>query len=258
MRTAVVTGGGGDIGRAIATALLEDGYAVLLADIAGLSAEARAASLGPNARHCQCDVTDPASVAGLAETAAAMGEVAVLVNNAGGVTSPSLQSTSVEHWRRDLALNLEGAFNCFRALESRLKASRGAVVNIASVNGLGVFGHPGYSAAKAGLLQLTRMIAVEYGQYGIRCNAVAPGTVMTQAWKDRVAANPDVFEQARRYYPLGRIASTVDVANAVRFLAGPMAQAITGVCLPVDCGLTAGQAGLAATFSQSSDYEAPG
>jgi len=254
MRTAIVTGAGGDIGRAIAAALLEDGYAVLVADIAGPSAEAAAAELGPDAKPCQCDVTDPASVARLAEAAVAMGEVAVLVNNAGGVTSPSLQSTSVEQWRRDLALNLEGAFNCFRAVEAQLKATKGSVVNIASVNGLGVFGHPGYSAAKAGLLQLTRMIAVEYGQYGIRCNAVAPGTVMTQAWKDRVAANPAVFEEARRHYPLGRVAGTVDIANAVRFLAGPMAQAITGVCLPVDCGLTAGQAALAATFSQSPDY----
>lgn len=256
MRTAIVTGAGGDIGRAIAAALVEDGYAVLVADVAGLSAEAAAASLGPDARHCRCDVTDPASVARLAEAASAMGELAILVNNAGGVTSPSLQSTSVEQWRRDLALNLEGAFNCFRAVEDQLKATRGAVVNIASVNALGVFGHPGYSAAKAGLVQLTRMIAVEYGQYGIRCNAVAPGTVMTQAWKDRVAANPSVFEEARRHYPLGRFAATTDIADAVRFLAGPMAAAITGVCLPVDCGLTAGQAALAATFSQSPDYGA--
>lgn len=256
MRTAIVTGAGGDIGRAIAAALLEDGYAVLVADIAGLSAEAAAARLGPNTRHCECDVTDPASVARMAEAAAALGEVAVLVNNAGGVTGPSLQSTSVEQWRRDLALNLEGAFNCFRAVEADLKASKGAVVNIASVNGLGVFGHPGYSAAKAGLLHLTRMIAVEYGQYGIRCNAVAPGTVMTQAWKDRVAANPGVFDEAKRHYPLGRVAATTDIANAVRFLAGPLAAAITGICLPVDCGLTAGQASLAATFSQSPDYGA--
>lgn len=79
-------------------------------------------------------MTDPASAARMAEVAAALGEIAVLVNNAGGVTSPSLQSTGVEQWRRDLALNLEGAFNCFRAVEGQLKATRGAVVNIASVN----------------------------------------------------------------------------------------------------------------------------
>jgi len=254
MTVAVVTGAAGDIGRAIGAGMLADGHIVLVADRDGPAADAAATLLGPGATPWQCDVTDPASVARMAEAAAAMGEVAILVNNAGGVTSPSLQSTGVEEWRRDLALNLEGAFNCFRALELQLKASRGVVVNIASVNGLGVFGHPGYSAAKAGLLQLTRMIAVEYGRFGIRANAVAPGTVMTQAWKDRVTANPAVFEEARLHYPLGRVAGTVDIANAVRFLAGPLAQAITGVCLPVDCGLTAGQAALAGTFSQSADY----
>lgn len=254
MSVAVVTGAGGDIGRAIVAGLVEDGHAVLLADLDLDAAEAAAAAFGPIARAWRCDVTDPGSVARMADGAAALGEVTVLVNNAGGITSASLQSTGLDQWRRDLALNLEGAFTCFRALESQLKATRGSVINIASVNALGVFGHPGYSAAKAGLLQLTRMIAVEYGRYGIRANAVAPGTVMTQAWKDRVAANPSVFDEVVRHYPLGRVAGTDDVANAVRFLAGPMAAAITGTCLPVDCGLTAGQTGLAATFSQSLDY----
>ena len=130
----------------------------------------------------------------------------------------------------------------------------GTAPGLASVNGTNVFGHPAYSAAKAGLLHLTKLIAVEYGKYGIRSNAVSPGTVRTQAWEDRAAANPNVFEDARRWYPLQRIANPEDVANAVGFLASPLAAAITGACLPVDCGLTAGQAELARTFSQSADY----
>ena len=117
-----------------------------------------------------------------------------------------------------------------------------------------VFGHPAYSAAKAGMLHFTKLVAVEYGKYGIRSNAVAPGTVRTQAWEARAAANPNVFEEARRWYPLQRVARPEDIAEAVGFLAGPLASAISGVCLPVDCGLTAGQAELARTFSQSSDY----
>ncbi|OWK23196.1 hypothetical protein AJ87_35005 [Rhizobium yanglingense] len=77
-----------------------------------------------------------------------------------------------------------------------LKASKGSVINIASVNGMNVFGHPAYSAAKAGLLHFTRLVAVEYGKFGIRSNAVAPGTVRTRAWEARAAANPNVFEEA--------------------------------------------------------------
>jgi NAD(P)-dependent dehydrogenase (short-subunit alcohol dehydrogenase family) len=91
------------------------------------------------------------------------------------------------------------------------------VINIASVNGMGVFGHPAYSAAKAGLLHFTKLVAVEYGKFGIRSNAVAPGTVRTQAWEARAAANPNVFEEARRWYPLQRVVDPEDVANAVGF-----------------------------------------
>ncbi len=89
------------------------------------------------------------------------------------------------------------------------------MVNIASVNGMSVFGHPAYSAAKAGLLHFTRLVAVEYGKFGIRSNAVAPGTVNTQAWEARAAANPNVFEDARRWYPLQRVVDPKDVADAV-------------------------------------------
>jgi NAD(P)-dependent dehydrogenase (short-subunit alcohol dehydrogenase family) len=104
------------------------------------------------------------------------------------------------------------------------------------------------------MLHFTKLVAVEYGKFGIRSNAIAPGTVRTQAWEARAAANPNVFEEARRWYPLQRVADPMDVANAVGFLASPQANGISGVCLPVDCGLTAGQAELARTFSQSADY----
>lgn len=177
----------------------------------------------------------------------------VLVNNAGGAFDLSLQSLDLDNLRADLNLNLEAAISCFKALETDLKQG-GNVVNIASVNGLGVYGHPAYSAAKAGLIHFTRSLAVEYGQYGLRANSVAPGTVRTRAWEERARQNPNVFEEARRWYPLGRVVTPDDVANAVRFLASPAAKAITGVCLPVDCGLTAGPAPLPATFTQSPDF----
>lgn len=252
-RVAIVTGAGGDIGRAIARGLREDGYAVLAADLDAASAAETAAGddgLVPFA----ADVTDTASIAAMAKAARGLGPIALLVNNAGAARAYSLAELDAERLRADIALNLEAAFLCFKAMDEDLKASRGALINIVSVNGMGVYGHPAYSAAKAGMIQFTKLVAVEYGKFGIRANAVAPGSVATRAWQDRTASNPQVFEDIRRWYPLGRIAETVDVANAVRFLAGPGAAAITGTCLPVDCGLTAGQAEMAHSFTQSDAY----
>ncbi|MGO7280285.1 SDR family oxidoreductase [Rhizobium ruizarguesonis] len=253
---AIVTGAAGDIGAAIAARLADDHDIVLLADIDAEAAAAVASKLGPGDRFVAvgCDVTSETSIAELARRAAEAGVVRTLVNNAGAARATSLHETTPEIWRADVALNLEAAFLCFRAFEPMLKASKGSVVNIASVNGMHVFGHPAYSVAKAGLLHFTRLVAVEYGKFGIRSNAVAPGTVKTQAWEARASANPNVFEEARRWYPLQRVVDPKDVANAVAFLAGPQAASITGVCLPVDCGLTAGQAELARTFSQSEHY----
>lgn len=253
---AIVTGAAGDIGRAIARRLGEDHDVVLMPDLDGKAVATAASSLGNPDKFIAmaCDITNLTNVAAMATRAAELGTVRTLVNNAGAARAVSLHDTTPEIWRMDNALNLEAAFLCFRAVEDALKQSQGSLINIASVNGTNVFGHPAYSAAKAGLLHLTKLIAVEYGKYGIRANAVSPGTVRTQAWEVRAAANPNVFEDARRWYPLQRIANPDDVANAVGFLASPLAAAITGVCLPVDCGLTAGQAELARTFSQSDHY----
>ena len=253
---AVVTGAAGDIGRAIARRLAEshDRVALLDIDAGALSAAIDDLGDGDSFLPVVCDVTDEQSLAAMARELADVGLVKTLVNNAGAARAVSLHDTDASIWRQDLALNLEAAFLTFRALEAPLKASQGALVNIASVNGMAVFGHPAYSAAKAGLIHFTKLVAVEYGKFGIRANAVAPGTVRTQAWEARAAANPQVFEEVKRWYALRRIATADDVANAVHFLAGDQAAAITGVCLPVDCGLTAGQAELAHTFSQSDHY----
>lgn len=253
-KVAIVTGAAGDIGRAICAALLEAGHAVLAADLSQAGAEATALALAGKGtiRAHAADVTDEASVAGMAAAARALGAITVLVNNAGGCIDPSVTQTTLPNWRRDTALNLDAPMLCFKAVEADLKATRGAMVNIASVNGLGVYGHPAYSAAKAGMIHFTKFVAVEFGKFGVRANAVAPGTVQTGAWKARADANPNVFAEARRWYPLQRVARPEDVADAVRFLAA--AEAITGVVLPVDCGLSAGQVELPRTFSQSPDF----
>ncbi len=254
---AIVTGIGGDIGLAIAQRLLTAGYNIFGVDIDEIAASKAIESLDVSdsrAKAMQCDVTCEVSVKEMADKARLFGAVQLLVNNAGAVTAASLQSMDVASWKKDVDLNLTSAFNCFKGVEDDLKANKGNLINIASVNGLGAFGHPAYSSAKAGLIHFTKMVAVEYGKFGIRANAVAPGTVRTQAWEERAQNDPEIFKHAQRWYPLQRLAKTRDVANAVAFLAGPEADAISGICLPVDCGLLAGQTELAGTFSQSDDY----
>ncbi|QDY71019.1 SDR family oxidoreductase (plasmid) [Qingshengfaniella alkalisoli] len=251
----MVTGAGGDIGRAIAAALASTHH-IAAVDIDRPAAQRTAAALhaqGGQASIHQCDLTDAGDRARLATEIADIGTVGLLVNNAGAAQALSLHELTAEALHADIALNLEAAINMFKQFEGDLKQA-GCVINIASVNGMATFGHPGYSAAKSGLIHFTRMLAVEYGRYGLRANAVAPGTVRTQAWEDRQAKNPQVFEDAARWYPLRRVADPTDVAAAVAFLASPSAGAITGVCLPVDCGLTAGSPPLPATFTQTNDF----
>lgn len=154
------------------------------------AAERAAALLGQGFLPLQVDVTDGPSCAAMAAHVAKLGTLATLVNNAGAARATSLQSAALEDWQADRALNLDSAFVVFQAVAALLRSARGSVVNIASVNGIGILGHPAYSAAKAGMTHLTRAIAVEYGRHGVRANAVAPGTVRTQAWEARAAANP--------------------------------------------------------------------
>ena len=255
---AVVTGAAGDIGAAIARRLapthhiaaIDIDAAALKRIVSSLTAEGHAATA------LACDLTDLDDLAGTAEKALALGPVSMLVNNAGAAACLTLHSLSAASLAKDLALNLEAAMNTFKAFEqSLIDNGEGCVVNIASVNGLATFGHPAYSAAKAGLIHATRAIAVEYGKYGLRANSIAPGTVRTQAWKDRAVSNPGVFDEALGWYPLKQLPEPEDIAEVAAFLVSPAARCITGVCLPVDSGLTAGSPALPRTFTQSSDFD---
>jgi NAD(P)-dependent dehydrogenase (short-subunit alcohol dehydrogenase family) len=252
-RWAFVTGAGGDIGGAIATLLGARGWGVICADIDAARAEARAETVraaGGRAEAVAVDVTDEASVNAAAKVALALGDVRALVNNAGRAFAPSMRDIDYATWRRDIALNLDGAFLCIRAFQDHLLAGGGSIVNMGSVNGIGMYGHPAYSAAKAGLMHLTRCLAVEFGARGVRVNAVAPGTVRTQAWDARVAANPQVFDEVSAWYPLRKVATPADVAAGVAFLVSDEASHITGVVLPVDGGISAGIPQLSAAITQ--------
>ncbi len=187
------------------------------------------------------DIGDEAAVnKAIAAVVAAIGPVEVLVNNAGISRASSLKKTTGDIWRADVETNLNGAYYCSAAVIPAMQEKGGAIVNIASVNGLSTLGDPAYSAAKAGMISLTQSMAVEYGRFGIRVNAICPGTVRTPIWQHRVDREPEILTKLQRWYPLGRVVEPSDIARAVAFLASDDAGAITGAVLPVDCGLMAG------------------
>ncbi len=170
-----------------------------------------------------------------------LGPVDILINNAGVSRNPSLERTLPQGFADDVNVNLNGAYNCAHAVLPGMKGRRaGVIVNIGSVNGLAALGDAAYSAGKAGLISLTRSLAQEFGRYNIRANIVCPGTVRTPIWDERASRNPEVLRELVRWYPLGRIVEPIEVMRAVAFLASDAASAITGVVLPVDCGLSSG------------------
>lgn len=144
-------------------------------------------------------------------------------------------------WRSEIELNLTGAWIVTRAvLPGMLSLGGGSIVNVATVNAVTTISEPGYSAAKAGLLQLTRQLATEYAPRGIRTNAVLPGSIRTPLWDERLARRPEMLEVLKRWYPVGRVGEPADVAAAILFLASPEAAFVNGANLLVDGGLMAG------------------
>lgn len=252
LKTVLVTGAAGDIGRALCARFLADGHRVVMLDRdeRALENAADAIGRGKALAIAVADVTDLAGVKrAVAEVEERFGPIDVLVNNAGAVVSPTLASTDEAAWLADVDLNLNGAWRCVRALQDGMIERReGIILNISSVNGSGIYGYPAYSAAKAGLEQLTRFLAVELGRHNIRANAIAPGSVKTQAWKARVEANPEIFERLKKWYPLGDICVPEDIAGVAAFLIGPDARMITGAILPVDGGLSVGSTTMAREF----------
>jgi meso-butanediol dehydrogenase / (S,S)-butanediol dehydrogenase / diacetyl reductase len=175
------------------------------------------------------------------ETVSRHGPVDVLVNNAAVCTADGMLSTTRADWDDEIAIVLTGPFLCTKAvLPSMIERRRGVVVNISSFNGLGWAGNEAYSAAKAGLISLTRSVAARYGRFGVRANAVAPGCIRTEAWRELVANTPDVFETIEKWFPLGRIGEPADIANAVLFLASDDAAWVSGTTLSVDGAFSAG------------------
>jgi NAD(P)-dependent dehydrogenase (short-subunit alcohol dehydrogenase family) len=234
-RVVLVTGAGSGIGAATAARFAAEGATAVIADIDGDAATAVAHAI-PGAVAVPLDVRSREQV-----VEDRLGRVDVLVNNAMTCSESSLLELSQADLERDIAVGLTAAVFMVQAvLPGMIRCGGGVVLNMTSVNGFTYLGNDGYSAAKAGLISLTKSIAVRYGRQGIRCNAVAPGTIATPSWEHRVAADPEVFAKASKWYPLGRVGQPDDVASALLFLASDDASWITGATLPVDGGLLAG------------------
>jgi 3-oxoacyl-[acyl-carrier protein] reductase len=233
-KTALVTGGGKGIGRAVSLELFRMGAQVVVNYRADKeAAEATAHEIGGEA--IQCDVSDSSAVQALVKQ---IGGVDVLVNNAGAVRDTLLLRMKEEDWDRIIQTDLTSAFHTTKAVMSgMLRARWGRIVNMTSV--VGLTGNPGqanYAAAKAGLVGFTKAIAKEVGSRGITSNAVAPGYVRTELTE---ASLPEEAVQAMvGLTPLGREGTPEDIAGAVGFLCSPRAAFVTGHVLVVDGGLT--------------------
>lgn len=238
-KTVLVTGAGGGLGQAIVAEFHRLGGTLAACDLT----ESALASLPPCERHV-FDLSDRTAAAAAATAIVTAGRVPdVLVNNAGWTRADAFGGMTADEAAAEIDMNLTGVVAFTLPIVAAMATrGHGAIVFVSSVNALQHLGNPAYSAAKAGINGFARAIAVEYGRSGIRANIVCPGSIRTPAWDHRIARDATIPAKLAKHYPLGRIVNTNEVAQAIAFLASDRASGITGVTLPVDAGLTAGNA----------------
>ena len=242
-KVALITGAGSGIGRAIALTFAAEGADVAVNDLNLSSAEKTAEEvklIGRRSIAVEADVSDDADVGVMVErTLRELGSVDILVNNAG--TGPEMVPTteqSIDKFDRVVRTNLYGTYFCCRRVgKLMVNQKAGKIVNISSMTG--VLGFPmrnSYSASKAAIINLTKALAVEWAQYNINVNCIAPGYILTPLLESAINEGLIDKEPVIRRTPLGRMGNPEDVANAALFLVSEEANFITGVTLPVDGG----------------------
>lgn len=246
-RVAVVTGAGQGIGASCARALGEAGAHVVVADVVSDRVEASVAELKALkliAEGITIDVTRSSDVeAAAAGVVERLGRVDILVNNAGVARSDvRAEDTSDEHWRLHMDVNLDGLFWCCRAFgRVMLEKGRGSIVNIGSMSGV-IVNKPQpqafYNASKAAVHQLTKSLAAEWGQRGVRVNAVAPTYIETPLTSFGIRENPEMYATWLEMTPMGRVGQPDEIASVVHFLASDAASLMTGSIVLADGGYT--------------------
>ncbi len=240
-RTVIVTGAGSGIGRGIAERFAAEDANVVLA---GRHVDKlQAVADGMNAARTlvqACDVRDFPQVQALVAAAVArFGGLDVLVNNAGVAPEGSVADTSLDDWHDTLQTDLTGVFHGCKAALPHLLARRGCIVNVASVSGLGAdWALSAYNAAKGGVVNLTRSLAMDFGGRGVRVNAVCPSLTRSNM-TETMFKDEALMQRFMERLPLGRAAEPEDIAGVVAFLASEDARFVNGVNLPVDGGVTA-------------------
>ena len=246
---ALVTGGASGIGAATAERFAAEGAAVAIADLNGTGAERHAAAIcdrGGTAVALAADVGDDASVAAMTERAwETLAGVDILVNNAAIPTIGTVETLASDEWDRVIDLDLSSIYRASRAIWPRfVEAGGGTILNTASVAGvIGMAGQHGYSAAKAGVVMLTKCMALDGAAQGIRANCVCPGFVETPMVNEYFDAQDDPAASraaVNAAHPLGRMGQPDEIASAFLYLASDEARWVTGTALVIDGGLTAG------------------
>ena len=248
-KRALVTGGASGIGAATAERFAAEGATVAIADLDGPGTDRQVAAIrtrGGDAVGIVADVGDDASVATMTERAwEALGGVDILVNNAAIPMIGTVETLAADDWDRVLDLDLSSIYRASRAAWPRfVEAGGGTILNTASVAGvIGMTGQHGYSAAKAGVVMLTKCMALDGAAHGIRANCVCPGFVETPMVNDYFDAQDDPAASrtaVNAAHPLGRMGQPDEIASAFLYLASDEARWVTGTALVIDGGLTAG------------------